>query len=297
MGVALARLLYYIGNTDWKYEPRNHSLLHKIIKGVAPVFAFAAAMGLSGCDGNVSINGEDGVPLAELDLAGKKPNSLVLAGPDTVQVRDGDVLKIDVSGDPDAVAALRFTLDDETLGVMRKKNADADGKATVTVTLPGLEKLTLAGSGTVDAASLAGKSEVVIAGSGTAKVARVGTSKLEVTIAGSGSFGAAGKAEALELTVAGSGSANMAGLSVETAEVTIAGSGNASFASNGTVEASVMGSGDVTVKGDAKCTIKSMGSGTLRCDRGATSEDGTVPPPPPATPEPPAAPKAPETPE
>ncbi len=278
-------------------------MLHRIIRGIAPVIAFAAAFGVSGCDGNISINGERGVPLDEIDTAGKTPTALVLAGPDNVVVKDGDALKIDVSGNPDAVAALRFTLDDEALGIMRKKGAvDGDGRATVTVTMPGLEKLTVAGSGTVDAASLAGKSEVVIAGSGTARTNSVSASKLEVTIAGSGTYRAAGKVDALELTVAGSGSADMTGLEADTAEVTIAGAGDAAFASNGTVNATIMGSGDVTVTGSAKCTIKSMGSGTLRCNPGSDSAGATtsdarpVAPEAPQAPDAPASPKAPDAP-
>jgi hypothetical protein len=270
-------------------------MLHRIIQGIAPAIAFAAAVSVSGCDGNLSINGKEGKPLAELETAGKTPSHVILAGPDSVLVKDGSALKIEVAGDPAAVEALRFTLDDRTLGIMRKKSEGRiDGKATVTVTLPALEKITVAGSGSLEAPSLSGRPEVVIAGSGTAHAANVVASKLEVTIAGSGTFRAGGKTDSLELTVAGSGTAEMAGLEADTAEVTVAGSGDAAFASNGTVKATVVGSGDVTVTGSAKCTIKSMGSGTLRCQSGTVASDGTTPPAPPAPPE---APKAPETPE
>jgi hypothetical protein len=272
-------------------------MLHKIIRGVAPIVAFAAAMSVSGCDGNISINGKEGKPLAELDTAGKTPTGLILAGPDAVVVKDGSALKIEVAGDPHAVDALRFTLDHDTLGIMRKKGEwESKGKATVTVTLPTLEKLTLAGSGTIDAPRLSGKSEVVIAGSGTAHTAAVEARKLEVTIAGSGTYRAAGKADELELTVAGSGTADMAGLEANNAEVTVAGSGDTAFASNGTVKATVMGSGDITVTGSAKCTIKSMGSGTLHCQSGPAATGSAAPPAPPAAPAAPAAPEAPETP-
>ena len=263
-------------------------MLHKVLKSVAPVFALAMASGLAGCDGHLSINGKEGVPLAELELEGKSPTHLVVAGPDSVIVTRGDKLAIAVSGDSEAADALRFTLDDDTLGVMRKSGWKGDGKATVRVTMPGLDHLTLAGSGTVDADRLTGKVETVIAGSGTARLANVEAEKLEVTIAGSGTIEAAGRAAALELTVAGSGAAKMAGLKTDRAEVTIAGSGDASFASDGTVAATVMGSGDVTVTGSAKCTIKSMGSGKLHCTAGTAAAGG--PETPPAPPAPPATP-------
>jgi hypothetical protein len=272
-------------------------MLHRILKGVAPVFAIALAAGISGCDSHISVNGREGVPLAELDLTGKAPTDLVLAGPDDVIVTRGDKLAIDVSGDSAATEALRFTLDDNTLGVMRKNGSRTASKATVRVTLPQLSKLTLAGSGTLQADSMTGKVEAVIAGSGTARVKNIYTDKLDLTIAGSGTIEAAGRAKDLDLTVAGSGAAKMAGLMVDNAEITIAGSGDASFASDGTVKATVMGSGDVTVTGNAKCTIQSMGSGKLHCSAGTTSKGMGDAPPPAAPPAPPPAPGDTPTPE
>lgn len=248
-------------------------MLHKILKGVGPVFALMLA---TGCNGNMNIIGSDGVPLSELDLTGKNPTELVAAGPDNVVVTRGDALAIDVSGDQEAVDALRFTLDEETLGIMRENEnwTTADGRATVRVTLPRLEKLVVAGSGKVEADVIDGDAEVTIAGSGTAQTARVDAGTLAVNIAGSGTYRAAGRATTLELNIAGSGEAEMQDLEVDSADITIAGSGDAAFASDGKVEASIMGSGDVTVAGSATCTINSMGSGTLKCSpRTAAASD------------------------
>ncbi|RXZ64717.1 head GIN domain-containing protein [Pelagerythrobacter rhizovicinus] len=268
-------------------------MLQKILKGVAPVVALMMA---TGCNGNININGSDGVPLSELDLEGKSPTELVLAGPDNVVVTRGDALAIDVSGDQEAIDALRFTFDEETLGVMRENDwNDVDGTATVRVTLPRLDKLVLAGSGRAEVDLLDGDAEVTIAGSGTAETANVDTTSLEVTIAGSGTYRAAGRAEQLDLTIAGSGDARMDGLQVGRADVSIAGSGDAAFASDGRVEASIMGSGDVTVTGSAQCTISAMGSGSLNCRTGTAS--GEAPPSPPAAPAAPGAPEAPQAPD
>lgn len=263
-------------------------MLMQIIGRIAPpALALAAAVSLSGCNGEVSINGDKGVPLSELATEGKSPTGLVLAGPDRVTVVDGDTLRITVSGDPAAVEALRFTLDGDTIGIMRKKDGPkGDAQALVTVTMPRLETITLAGSGRIDAPTLAGDAEVTIAGSGVLETKAVQSQELDVTIAGSGTYRAAGKAASLDLTIAGSGTAEMAGLAADKADVTIAGSGTAAFASDGTVEAMVMGSGTVTVSGKAKCTIKSMGSGTLRCANGTAAPAAPAPPAPPAGPPP-----------
>jgi hypothetical protein len=238
------------------------------IRAVAPVAAMALAAGLAGCkQANITINDTDGVPLAELDQSGDPPSELILAGPDSVVVTTGKTLKIAVEGDQQAVDALRFTLADGTLGVMRESGwKDMGGAvATVRVTMPAPEKIVIAGSGGVAAQGMARKAEVVIAGSGRLDLAYADAEELDVNVLGSGTFGAAGKAAKLDLTVAGAGSMEAAGLNVDEAKVAIMGSGDADFASNGTVRAKIMGSGDVTVTGSATCTIEAMGSGKVTC--------------------------------
>lgn len=240
----------------------------KLFRTIAPVAAMALAAGLAGCkDAHISINDEDGVPLSELDMSGDPPTELVLAGPDSVVVTSGDKLDIDVEGDAKAVEALRFTLKDGTLGVMRGSGFRNLGGAlaTVRVTMPAPEKIIIAGSGGVAAQSIAPKGEVVIAGSGRLDLAYADADSLDVNVVGSGTFGAAGKARKLDLTVAGAGSMEAPGLSVDEADVTIMGSGDADFASDGKVKAKIMGSGDVTVTGSATCTIEAMGSGKVTC--------------------------------
>lgn len=268
-------------------------MFHKIIKGLAPVAALAMGTIVAGCDGvNVQIGDSNGVPLAELDQSGPAPEKIILAGPDRVHVATGDALNIAVSGDQAAVDALRFTLEDGALGIMRAKDSGKDiGTATVRVTMPSLTAITMAGSGMLEAGELTGEADVTIAGSGSAKVRNIRATTLDLTIAGSGDFEAAGAVETLDLTVAGSGAGRMAGLKVDKADISIAGSGSTEFASDGTVDASIIGSGSVSVIGSAECTVSAMGSGILKCSNGATMRakdseptDAPIPPSTPGTP-------------
>lgn len=248
----------------------------KFIRAIAPVAAIALAAGLAGCkDMNISINDEDGVPLSELDMSGDAPTELVLAGPDSVVVTTGNALAIDLEGDERAVEALRFTLKDGTLGILRQRGTgNIDGKlATVRVTMPLPEKIVIAGSGGVAAQGLARTAEVTIAGSGRLDVAYADSDTLDVNVVGSGTFGAAGVVKTLDLTVAGSGSMDAPGLKADDAKVTILGSGDADFASDGTVTAKVMGSGDVTVSGSATCTVEAMGAGKVTCRPAGTTAE------------------------
>ncbi len=268
--------------------------LKHFLRALAPIAALALAGAVSGCDGHVSINGEDGKKLSELDLSGTAPDQLVLAGPDEVRLTQGDKLAITVAGE--GADQVRFTLKGGTLGVMREngfKWHEGDKAAVVNVTMPAPKEVTLAGSGKITAPALARDAKVTVAGSGTVEAAAIAADKLKLTIAGSGDFRGAGTVHELKMTIAGSGSARTDGLKVDTAKVTIAGSGDASFASDGDVDADIMGSGEVRVKGRARCKVSAMGSGKLVCEPGdAGTAASTAPGSPPS---PPGAPSAPAT--
>lgn len=249
---------------------------------VSKIAALALGLVLAGCGEamHVRIGDGDAVSLAELDLTGAAPTALALASPDKVIVTEGEALDIDVTGDADAVAALRFNLEEGRLGIMREKNAKADGRATIAVTMPPARELVLAGSGQIQAPALVDSAEVNIAGSGTVEVARVAASRLQVNMMGSGTLKAVGTAERLDFNLAGSGKLAARGLKVERADINIAGSGGGEFASDGTVNANVAGPGEVTVFGRASCKISAMGPGKLRCRSADTAWDDAGPPTP-----------------
>ena len=236
-------------------------------KAVAAVAGLALAGSLSACNAeNVSFAGKKGVPLAELDLSGAAPTSIALAGPDTVKLTEGEKLKIDVEGSDAMVAAMRFHLDDNTLAILRSKDAPDGETATVFVTMPAPKSLTLAGSGRIEAKTVAKDTSVTIAGSGKIKTGKITTDRLDVNVVGSGQYQTGGSTARLDLNVAGSGNADMEKLRAERANITIAGSGEGAFRSDGKVTANIIGSGKVHVIGRAKCEVSAMGSGKLVCE-------------------------------
>jgi hypothetical protein len=246
--------------------------LEKFLKMAAPMVALAACAGMmGGCNGDVNINGEKGVPLGELDLAGKAPAKLLLMGGDTVRVTAGDTLKIELEGGEEDKARMRFVLDEDSLGVLREGGWTSGGATvTVHVTMPAPREIVVGGSGVVHTSALANEAEISIGGSGTVEAPAIAVDSLEVSIAGSGDVRAGGTARDLEISLAGSGDAQLGGFKADKAEVSIAGSGSATFSSDGEVSATIMGSGNVTVRGGARCKVKSFGSGTLTCERGTT---------------------------
>ncbi len=249
--------------------------LGRIMRAFAPIIAVSLAVGAAGCDGaNITLNGDKGKRLSELDLTGKAPDEIVLLGPDRVEVTSGDKLAITVDGDPAAAEHMRFSLKDGSLAILRegKTGLTGDQVVVVHVTMPAPRKLNMLGSGKITAAALAPEAEVTVAGSGQIEAGSVSGSKLDVTLPGSGSFRAAGTVGTLDLTILGSGSAQLDAVKVDKAKITIAGSGGAAFTSDGEVKADILGSGTVTVKGRARCTVSAMGSGKLVCETAAQAE-------------------------
>ena len=227
------------------------------------VLSSALMLGACGVD-TYNYGGNGGVPLAELDRSGPAPTAVKLGGSDRVIVTSGEPFDISVSGDQEAVEALRFTLEDGALGIGREPGPSR-GNAIVRVTTPRVERLALGGSGQIEADRLAGNTALDIAGSGTLRAARIEGERLAVSIAGSGDLEAAGEVRELDLNISGSGDAAMSGLRAERADVSISGSGEAVFASDGEVSASVAGSGDVRVIGNARCSVSRAGSGDVTC--------------------------------
>ena len=68
----------------------------KLLKMLGPVVVMAIAGGLAACDGaRMTINGDEGVPLSELDLSGDPPTEVASFGPDAVDIRTGGTLAIE----------------------------------------------------------------------------------------------------------------------------------------------------------------------------------------------------------
>ncbi len=254
-------------------------MMHTIFKRLAPLAMIGLGAGLAGCSADLTINGEEGVPLSELELGGDAPVELVSVGPDKVIISESGTLTIEVEGDDDAVEALRFVRDGPMLGISREDGSWGDWEAaTIRVGMPAPREITIAGSGEVEAATMASIAAIAIGGSGSITVDQIEAEKLDIAIGGSGSINAAGTADRLELAIGGSGSANLARLNADDAEIAIGGSGSVSLASDGEVRGSIGGSGSINVTGAAQCTLESFGSGSLNCSPGAQSTSETVDP-------------------
>ena len=242
----------------------------------------AIALALTGCqiekksdeEGggfNISFGKNDldkGDPITAADTALANFDELAVVGPDTVIVQKGDKASIRAEGDADAIATLRYVLDGNDL-VVGRKNGKSGGKATITITVPTLSDVTLAGSGGVQVAELSGDSvEWTIAGSGDLTLNQVTAKSMEGTIAGSGNAAMnGGKVDTADISIAGAGDISGQGVTVRAADISIVGSGNVAMTVTETVDANIVGSGNVTITGGAKCTVSKTGSGKVTCGK------------------------------
>ncbi len=242
--------------------------------GPVPIIALAlSAIGLASCgfSGEAQAVPADTGPVESRNFAGTGFTEVVAATPDRIVIRRGDAFAISARGRTALLDRLAISADGSTLRISREsglsyRDQDRLGTAVITITLPRLTGVTLAGSGEVTAEQLVGDdAELTLAGSGDMIIGNAVVTALDVTLAGSGDITMTGRAERAEVMVAGSGSISGASFGTRTAEVSVAGSGNVALSVSGSADVSVMGSGDVAITGGATCTTSRRGSGDVTC--------------------------------
>jgi Putative auto-transporter adhesin, head GIN domain len=241
-------------------------MMHKALF-LLPMLALAGCNILADSSNN-GWNNATAIPTSDTITAAFQ--SIEAAGPDNVKFVTGDGYHISATGDAKTLEKLRYRIENGVLTVGRKGSSWQMGKsdpaATITVTAPSINGLSLAGSGDVSADNLQGEAvKLELAGSGNITVNTVTAKRIKSELAGSGDIVLAGKVESGDHEIAGSGNINASKLAHTDAKVSIAGSGNVDLTATGKVAADIVGSGDVNVVGGAKCTVSKTGSGTLNC--------------------------------
>lgn len=198
---------------------------------------------------------------------------LAVAGSYDVTVSTGSAPGVQATGGQNRLEEVVVEVEGDTLKIHPKEHSGIswggwtnDRGVKVSVTVPALTEVTMAGSGDVAVNKVAGDSfSAALAGSGGLKLDDVQARQLSLKIAGSGDVSARGTVGAAKLSVAGSGDVDGGDLVSDTAEVSVMGSGKVKLQAKQTANVSIAGSGDVEIRGGAKCTISKAGSGEVRC--------------------------------
>lgn len=193
------------------------------------------------------------------------------AGPFDVVVRVGGPVSVRAVGTQAALDHVEVVSEGGQLRVGTVKGGWSGwsndlGKVVVTVTVPSLRGISLAGSGDVHVdRARATAFEASVAGSGDLVIGTVQAERLGLSVAGSGDLTVTGRTGDVTASVAGSGDINGQGLSAATADIQVAGSGDVALAASRTAKVALVGSGDVSVTGGAKCSVSKRGSGDVSC--------------------------------
>jgi hypothetical protein len=197
---------------------------------------------------------------------------LAIAGPYDVTVSTGSQPGVQATGGQNRLDEMVVEVQGDTLQIHPRERSGGnwswkdDRGVKVSVTVPALSDLAMAGSGDVSVNRIAGESfGAALAGSGELRLEDIQARQFALRVAGSGDVSARGTVGAIKLSVAGSGTVDAANLVSDTANVAVMGSGDVRLQAKQSANVSVAGSGDVEIKGGAKCTVSKAGSGDVRC--------------------------------
>jgi len=141
-------------------------------------------------------------------------------------------------------------------------------KVTIYITVENIEKLSIAGSGSIytKTAIVTTNLHLDIAGSGSIVIPELKATTVNSSIAGSGSIELSGKEkmEKHKIDIAGSGDIKAKEIPTSLVEVSIAGSGSCYLNVTDKLKASIAGSGDVYYLGRPIIESSSAGSGKIK---------------------------------
>ena len=198
-------------------------------------------------------------------------DGVATAGGFNIVIRQGTGNKVEVKADRNLLPYIETKVVDggkgRTLQIEPKRgfNIHSSTNPSLTIEMPSLRSVSVAGSGTVkvEAMKTAGV-DAAIAGSGDIRFASLDTERLGMKVSGSGDIVAAGKCGSANVSIAGSGDVKAADLVTEDVKVTIAGSGDAQVNATKKLHVSIAGSGDVKYNGSPEITSSIAGSGKVR---------------------------------
>jgi len=195
-------------------------------------------------------------------------NGIALGLPGRLELRSGSVDSVTVETDDNLQALVETRVEDGMLRIRPvKRNLDLRTRnLKIVVTARQIERLSLGGSGTIDADVLRGKRlDVDVGGSGKIRIARLDSETVAAKVAGSGDLRAdGGTVRDLSVSIGGSGSVDMGKVATDTARVSIAGSGDVTVWAKNDLRANIAGSGDVGYYGDPTVSRSVAGSGEVR---------------------------------
>lgn len=186
----------------------------------------------------------------------------------TVYVRQGSRQSVEIEASERALERLNKEVRNGrwNIGFEGRNNMRNYGSIDIWITVPKLEKVSIAGSGKVLSENTFTNSDEFtanISGSGDLKMA-VEADEVKCMVTGSGTMELRGEANEQKLTITGSGDIESYGLQTKHCVARITGSGESEVSVSDQLEVYITGSGDVSYKGDPRLKSRVTGSGDVR---------------------------------
>jgi hypothetical protein len=195
-------------------------------------------------------------------------NGVAMSLPGKVEIRNnGGSEGLTVEADDNLLPLIETVVEDGTLKIRSKKKVNIQThNLKIVVQAREIERLTLGGSGSIDADRIqGGRVRLDLGGSGTIRVGKAEADAISVNLGGNGGLKVdEGSARSLSVSIGGSGKVEMPRVRVEKASVSVGGSGDATLWVRDSLSMSVAGSGDVNYYGDPQVSKSVAGSGTAR---------------------------------
>ena len=195
-------------------------------------------------------------------------NGLALGLPGHLELRIGNSEGVTIEADDNLLPLIETVVENGSLKIRpTKRNLNMQSKSIrIVVQARSIERLSLGGSGSIDADALrARKLDVDLGGSGSIRLKGIESDTLAVSLGGSGDLEAVGgNIGRLTVSIGGSGDVDLGRVQAKSASVTIAGSGEATVWPRNELSATIAGSGDVNYYGDPQVSKSTVGSGGVR---------------------------------
>jgi len=244
--------------------PRRRLALTLIAAGLAASAGLAHAWPWGGerVDGSGQITAEQRDPGAF--------DGVSLAGDFKVTVRQAGANHVEIKTDANLLPYIETRIVDNghgrtlEIGTKRGYNLHATGTPQVTLDMPALRAISIAGSGDVKVGAIkGGEVSASISGSGDLTFEQLDADALKLSISGSGDVKAAGHARDFKVSVSGSGDVTAPDFAADDVKISVAGSGDALVRASKTLSITVAGQGDVSYHGAPVVTSSIAGAGRV----------------------------------
>ncbi|WP_421278966.1 head GIN domain-containing protein [Aeromonas veronii] len=222
--------------------------------------------GLSGCHwlDQTRVTGT-GAVVERQQVLGDGVNRVLAGVPATLHLVAGEPRGILIKGQENLLPYLVLTESGDKLEIEVKDGyrLRPTEPLEITITLPELSEMALAGTGNGDLSGFKGEAlELSVAGTGGIVASQLEVQRLKGNIAGAGSLDlGSGSATSIELNIAGAGDVLGSEMRGNEVEVNIAGSGDVEVRAQKTLKIGIAGTGNITYWGDPEVEQQIVGSG------------------------------------